>query len=184
MKLTVVSGKTFYNSSRTQATGTKLVVSNCPTQQWHDSHASATQGNNCNVAWGANVSVTGAEKKDPVTGLIWSNLLINNAGTVAFSAGSNSTWSWDGTTDADNIAVGGKTAALLCSERGDSWRLPTEKELMQAYIDGSFWNLTQPSYGFWSLTEYSAANAWYVSLYSGFTGNNSKTSSYQVRCVR
>ncbi len=85
----------------------------------------------------------------------------------------------------NNVAVGGKTAKQLCSDRGNGWRLPTQKELMQAYIDGSYFNLTQPSYNFWSATEASATIAWYVVLNSGTTNNNYKsTYSYQVRCVR
>ncbi|MEI6498748.1 MAG: DUF1566 domain-containing protein [bacterium] len=86
---------------------------------------------------------------------------------------------------ASNAAVGAKTAKQICSDRGNGWRLPTQKELMQAYIDGSFFNLTQPSYNFWSSTEVSATVAWFVYLSIGGTFNGYKTTtSYQVRCVR
>jgi hypothetical protein len=85
----------------------------------------------------------------------------------------------------NNVALGSKTAVQLCSSMGNGWRLPNQKELMQASIDGSYWNLTQPSNSFWSATQASATNAWYVYLYNGNTNNNNKsTNSYQVRCVR
>ena len=103
---------------------------------------------------------------------------------LGFAASAGSDWSWDGTTDADSVAVGSKTASLLCSERGNGWRLPTEKELMLAYIDGSYWNLTNPANNFWSATGTSATNAYYTSLSNGTTGSTTKTSSYYVRCVR
>lgn len=182
------TGKTFYSSSRTQQTGTLsgAAVAACSTQQYHDSHASATQANNCvdNITWSDPADgITGTDKRDQNTTLIWSYPLYNNAGTVEFSSSTNSTWSWDAS-GANNVAVGGKTASELCSERGNSWRLPTQKELQQAYIDGSYWNLNQPSNTFWSVTEYDATNAWRVTLYSGYTSNSAKTTTYQVRCVR
>lgn len=177
--------KTFYSNTRVQQTGTYPASSSCSTQQYHDSHASATPGNNCSITWvDPGDSITGNDKKDPRTGLIWSWYLKNNAGTVNFVVTAGNDWSWDGTTDADSIAVGNKTASQLCSERGDGWRLPTEKEMMQAYIDGSNWNLTNPAHSFWSLTEYSPTNALYVNLSTGNTYFTAKTTSYYVRCVR
>jgi len=188
----VKTGKTFVPSgSRTNSTGTYPAPGPCSTQAWNDDHgAPVTEGTNCSQTWTASSSpVTGDDAragrggKDPVTGLVWSQLLLNSAGTVAFSPTTNSAWSWDASAAA-NVAVGGKTASLICSERGNGWRLPTQKELMQAYIDGSFWNLSQPSYVFWSATEASATTAWYVSLLNGYTNSSTKTSGYQVRCVR
>jgi hypothetical protein len=42
-----------------------------------------------------------------------------------------------------------------------------------------------PSYTFWSATEYSSTAAWYVSMIYGYTFTNLKsTVSTQVRCVR
>jgi len=170
--------------------GSYPAPSSCATQQYHDSYASATEVNNCSLTWTtAAVPATGDDSRagrggyDPRTGLIWSQLLYNNAGTVTFSPTLNSTWTWDAS-GANNIAVGVKTASQLCSERGSGWRLPVQKELMQAYIDGSYWNLTQPSNNFWSVTENSAATAWYVYLYNGYTNVSTKTNTNQVRCVR
>ena len=66
------------------------------------------------------------------------------------------------------------------------WRLPTQKELMQAYIDGAANNLPNPGYSFWSSTEDngSQSNAWVVSLYYGSASYNTKSTLRAVRCVR
>jgi len=253
----VKSGKTFTSNTRTQATGTYPAPGPCSTEAYHDSYgAPVTQTTNCvnTITWSANPSpVAGddANGMDPRTGLTWSQLLLNSAGTPTFSAASNSAWNWDGTYTftvtsasatagatytnngqtftvyttlaagtsltttatgaaaasgtltkasgtgdatitfsaiaygATNVAVGNKTAKQLCSDRGNGWRLPSQKELMQAYIDGSFFNLTQPSNTFWASTESSATNAWFVALNSGNTSyGNKSTGSFQVRCVR
>ena len=147
LNVNIKSGKTIFGVA-----GTYPAPSSCSTQQYHDSYgAPVTEATNCSLTWTtASVPATGDDSRagrggyDPRTGLVWSQLLRNNAGTVEFSATLNSTWSWDAS-GANNIAVGGKTASQLCSERGSGWRLPTQKELMLAYIDGSYWNLTQPS---------------------------------------
>lgn len=195
----VKSSKTFYSDSRTIQTGTYPASGPCSTQQYNDDYGSQADAtkivNNCVLSWAmASPGVAGDDpgsathnptpgNKDPRTGLTWSQYLKNNAGTVEFALSGGSTWSWDASAAA-NIAVGTKTASLLCSERGNGWRLPTEKELMQAYIDGAYFNLTQPSTNLWSVTENSATTAWYVSLSSGTTSNLTKTISNQVRCVR
>lgn len=241
---------------------TALLPASMVNQAWNDDHgAPVTETTNYSLTWTANPTpVTGDDARagrgglDPRTGLTWSQLLLNNAGTVAFSPTTNSTWNWDGTlkfavtaataavgdtytnngqtftvgyaiagvttlyakpassglpaasgnlvrtsgsgTDpivfssytlyGSNVAVGGKSAKELCSDRGSGWRLPTQKELMQAYIDGSYWNLTQPSYYFWSATETSSTIAWNVLLSTGFTNTNNKSNFYnvQIRCIR
>jgi len=254
---TVGSGSTFYSNSRTQQTGTYQASGNCPTQLYHDSYGPpATQTTNCTdtITWTVpGGGITGTDKQDPRTGLIWSKYLKNNAGTVEFADSGGSNWNWDGTLKftvtaataaagdtytnngqtftvgyalagattlyakpassglpaasgnldrvtgsgtnpivfsaytlyGSNVAVGAKTAKVLCSDRGDGWRLPVQKELMQAYIDGSFWNLTNPSTNFWSATENAAPNAWYVNLNDGTTATYGKsTFTSYVRCVR
>jgi hypothetical protein len=182
----VVSGKTFYGADRTQQTGTQPTPGVCPTQQYHDSYAGVTQANNCTntVTWTTPTDgITGTEKQDPRSGLIWSNAIVNTAGTATFSPTTNTAFSWDASAAA-NIAVGNKTAITLCSAMGNGWRLPTQKELMQAYIDGSNFNLSQPATYFWSATEYSGTSAWLVNLSFGYTTNNTKVIATQVRCVR
>ena len=189
----IVSGKTAYTTSRTTTTGTNNLFSlptttgSCSTQAYHDSYgAPVTQTTNCvnNVTWTtADPAVTGDDKKDPRSGLVWSRALLNSAGTVTFTTGAPSDWSWDAS-GTNNIAVGNKTASQLCSDRGNGWRLPTQKELMQAYIDGSYFNLSQTSTNFWSATENSSSNAWIVSLNNGYTISLNKTNYLYVRCVR
>jgi hypothetical protein len=68
----------------------------------------------------------------------------------------------------------------------NDWRLPTQKELMQVYIDGANYNLPNPGYTFWSSTEYYniPAYAWYVYLNYGYVTFNTKVTLYYVRCVR
>lgn len=182
-------GKKFYNTSRTQQTGTLPAPGPCATQAWDDSSVAASQANNCtdSLTWTTpSPSVTGDDKLDPRTGLVWSQCLINSSGTVTFGASGCTNWSWDASNSA-NLAVGGKTSTQLCSERngGGVWRQPSQKELMQAYIDGSFYNLSSPAaYFTWSSTQASTTNAWGVSLSNGYTPTNNKTLAYNVRCVR
>jgi hypothetical protein len=251
----VKSSKTFNNTTRASQTGTYPNPTSCSTQAYHDSYGNpVTQTTNCtnDITWTVpSPVVTGDDRQDPRTGLVWSQALVNTSGTPTFSATTNSGWTWDGSTTftitagsatagatytnngqtftvvttissgtslnttgtglpsangtltyvagggantsnltfsaytGTNAAVGNKTAKLLCSERGNGWRLPAQKELMQAYIDGSYFNLSQPSNYFWSATENSATSAWYVTLHAGATTYSVKTTSaYQVRCVR
>jgi hypothetical protein len=69
------------------------------------------------------------------------------------------------------------------------WSLPTQKQLMQAYIDGSYGNM-EPALGsgryYWSSTTNSSTTtgAWNTYLSSGYTSTNTKTIAYSVRCVR
>lgn len=179
----VAAGKTFYGSDRTLQTGTRSLVGPCETQAWHDNNGSANQADNCteqNVWTEPNDGVVGTDKRDPVTGLIWSHRLRNNAGAIEFSPTAPSAFSWDNSHTNNE----GRTAIQLCSDMGDGWRLPTQKELMQAYIDGSFWNLSQPAAYHWSATEGSATDSWTVNLSLGSTFPTTETDAYGVRCVR
>jgi len=191
----VKNGITFHSTSRTQLTGTYPNPTSCSTQQYHDSIGTPVDNCTNTLTWTtASPAVTGDDtggaggniNKDPRTGLIWSQYLGHTGATVNFVVSGGVTWSWDGTTDQDSIDVGNKTASQLCSERGNGWRLPAQKELKQAYIDGSNFNLTNPPANpFWSVTESSPTNAWYVNLSTGTTYNyNKATYSYYVRCVR
>ena len=80
--------------------------------------------------------------------------------------------------------------SLILDADGDetdetNWYLPSQKELMQAYIDGSANNLPSPDYDFWSSTELCnfPSGAWSVSLSFGGTGYDAETGSRYVRCV-
>lgn len=183
----VRNGKTFYGNDRTQKTGSMPAAGPCPTQAWHDNNSSGvTQQTQCvdNINWTTpSPAVTGDDKLDPRTGIVWSHLLRNNGGTVEFNPAASTTWSWDAS-NANNVAVGNKTAIQLCSDRGNGWRLPTQRELMQAYIDGAYFKLTSPATTHWSSTEYLSTQAWYVVFTNGYTNGSSKTDAYYVRCVR
>ena len=74
-----------------------------------------------------------------------------------------------------------------CEALGDgNWRLPHQKELMQAYINGSWGNLSHAGYDYWSAT--TRANdtntAWHVRLDNGYTYHGTKTVATDSRCVR
>jgi hypothetical protein len=257
----VKTGKVAWSNTGTQISGTysPVAAGPCATQQYYDGYgAPVTETTNCSSTWTVSPSpVTGDDSLagrgglDPKTGLVWSQYLKNNAGTIQFVTSGGTSWNWNGqlrftvtaanatagatytnngqtftvvttiagtttltttptgspaasgtltkatgtgdatitfssanSTDAPNAAVGGKTASQLCTSQGNGWGLPTEKELMQAYIDGAFFNLTQPSNAFWSATEYSSTLAYGVSLNDGATSSNNKTLGYYVRCVR
>ena len=66
------------------------------------------------------------------------------------------------------------------------WRLPTQKELMQAYINGATNNLPNVLSYLWSSTEYwtSQSNAWTTHLSYGYTLYYTKSTNGYVRCVR
>jgi hypothetical protein len=66
------------------------------------------------------------------------------------------------------------------------WYLPSQKELMLAYINGAANNVPNPAYTFWSATEYysNSSYAWYVRLYNGSTTTNTKTFNVYARCAR
>jgi hypothetical protein len=65
------------------------------------------------------------------------------------------------------------------------WRLPTQKELMQAYINGTANNIPNPANRYWSSTELynNVSRAWYVYLYYGYTSYDIKTKNLYARCV-
>ncbi len=179
----VTVGKKFYNSSRIEQTGTRVqVVSSCPTQAWHDSEPRANKADNCVPDWSvASPAIAGDDKQDPVTRLVWSKCLKNTAGTNDFSPDNScGAYSWDNS----HVNNSTRTAIQLCSDRGNGWRLPVQRELMQAYIDGSYFNLVAPAAFHWSATEGSVPVAWVTILSIGNTNGNAKTGAYQVRCVR
>ncbi|MBI2591178.1 MAG: DUF1566 domain-containing protein [Candidatus Brennerbacteria bacterium] len=125
-----------------------------------------------------------ADARDDSTGLIWS-MPCNGSGCASFSDATPLTYSWDNSA-ANNAS---STASQLCSAGAHGqtgWSLPHQKQLMQAYIDGSWGNLEGVNRNYWSATTRSdnTTNAWYVWLSSGFTNFSAKTISNPVRCVR
>jgi hypothetical protein len=124
---------------------------------------------------------TAADARDDSTGLVWS-LPCNGSACATFSDSSPATYTWD-SSGANN---GGKTASQLCADAG--WNLPHQKQLMMAYIDGSYGNLEASGVNrnYWSGTTVSdnTGNAWRTYLSNGSTNGYGKTTTNYVRCVR
>ena len=146
---------------------------------------------------GANVA-SGSVRKDTRTGLFWSDCYDSTSGGGSCDAVADNSFTLNGILDDadDGLDAEGGTAVDFCEALsldadGDTfdetdWYLPSQKELMQAYIDGSANNIPNPASNFWSSTEvtYNSANAWSVNLAYGSSANGDKTSSsYYARCV-
>ncbi len=133
---------------------------------------------------------SGAVKQDTRTGLWWSDIM--TVGTTASTTDNQFTLAGvagvgDGSRPTGGNAIGFCNALNTANFGGyNNWYLPTQKELIQAYIDGSANNLLNPVVNFWSSTEYNSttAYAWYVHLGHGSTGYPIKVTSSYVRCVR
>lgn len=125
---------------------------------------------------------SGADAKDNSTGLVWS-LPCNGSACASFSDSSPLAYSWNNS----NSNNGGRTASQICSDHA-GWSLPHQKQLMQAYIDGSYGNLEASGVvrDNWSATTVSnsTTTAWYVYLSQGYTNYTAKTTAAYVRCVR
>ena len=142
---------------------------------------------------------TFADAKDDSTGLIWSKPC-SGTGCSTFAEPADTDYEWIYADDADND---GKSASVLCSQtvdagsppttpaaHGAGWSLPHQKQLMQAYINGSYGDdaleASGVARGYWSGTTKSTGTtyAWYTGLSNGTTSTNLKTYSLYVRCVR
>lgn len=138
---------------------------------------------------------TFADAKDDSTGLVWSQPC-DGVGCSTFAEPASTDYEWTYNDDLDND---GKSASVLCSQtvnagdppttpaaHGAGWSLPHQKQLMQAYIDGSWGNLEAVVRYYWSATTVSSNTpyAWYAYLSNGNTPNATKTNSAYVRCVR
>ncbi|MCX2934656.1 hypothetical protein ORI20_30770 [Mycobacterium sp. CVI_P3] len=190
----IASGKTFYKDSRTQQTGTYPKPGACSTQVVGDSDAPATQTNNCttSVTWTTpSDGVSGTDKQDPRTGLIWSKVLSDNGTSVVFSNTFTNYFSYSGSAGNDYGYNHGRDRFQLCTDKGNGWRLPTQKEFMQAYIDGSYFNLTTPEYWFWTSSSITFSGTGYVYLASMGSGllwmygfGTGSIVHATIRCVR
>jgi len=137
--------------------------------------------------------------KDNRSGLYWSNTL--GSYTNSFNAdhslcnffAANPRGNYDGSDlDCGNAinACGALSKEAVAGQGAvDDWYLPSEKQLMQAYIDGIYnnTNTTWVTTGLcWSSSEYSdgSGRAWLVYLNNGTTGYGSKGCSSSVRCAR
>ena len=169
-----------------------------PTGSYVGSWTDCNAGNN----WCGTGETDIADAKDESTGLVWS-VKIDDAGDDTQS------WFWANncyepetaenpgtcTTHGDDACqcVKKTSAKTGCEALGDGgWRLPYQKELMQAYINGSSKSsvsyLSNINNVYWSATtlSYSTRNAWVVTLFNGNTSYDTKVTSgsYKVRCVR
>ena len=128
---------------------------------------------------------SGTVKQDTRTGLWWSD--VTASGTTIDTATNIFTLTADGSRPTGGDAIGFCNALNSANFGGyNNWYLPTQKQLQQAYIDGSANNLSNPDYYFWSSSEKSwdSTNAWSVYLGSGPTTYLTKVNSTYVRCVR
>ena len=132
--------------------------------------------------------------RDNRTNLVWSDYL---------DGGTNHNWFWanncaqpESAENPGTCATDGSEACQCvkltssktgCEALGDgNWRLPHQKELMQAYINGSWGNLSHAGSYFWSATthSYDTHDAWTVGLHRGHTSTDSKNGTYDSHCVR
>lgn len=201
----VAAGKTFYADSSTKLTGTYSAPATIDygLQQYSAiDDASGTgdyQGEES--IWTSTVENVW---QDTRTGLYWSDnrgamtnlFTIGNCDFFTTTPRGNYGGIGDTNVDADCGVAINYCATLNFGGKTD-WYLPSQKEAMQAFIDGMYnqagLNLTDAATfttgnNFWSSSERSNSdsNAWYYNLGVGTVNIASKTppSSHNVRCVR
>lgn len=193
----VVVGKTYFDESRTAKTGTldfpKYEDQSLQAKDYRDGNASTTWS-----SWSltSGAATTGVYK-DGRTGLYWSATqgatATNNFNILScdfFSTVPRGNYTGS---DVDCDVSINRCATLELDANGDSiletkWYLPTQAELMTAYLNGiSLATNTTWVTGnnFWSSTESQSGptNAWFTILTIGLTNGIGKTNSYSVRCV-
>lgn len=189
----VATGKTFYSNSLTKLTGTAPPAFDYSTQRL------ATK-DDYQGTYKAEESSWTAVSGSPFAGFAALNL---KTGTVKQDSRTGLWWSASSTTYPTNVftlsadgerPTGGQAIAfcdaLNTASYGDKtdWYLPTQKELMTAYINGIY--SQDPTFAttsnFWSSTEVSGnpGHAWNVFLSFGSTVFNGKGNALSVRCVR
>lgn len=189
----VLKSKTFYEDSRTIKTGTLdfplYTDQSLQAKDFRDSNASSTwstwsKSNSSPEVW-----------LDTRTGLYWSPKqtgTYSNEFTVASCDFFTTTprGNYNGA-DPDCGNAINVCANLSLDANGDAtpetkWYLPTQAELMQAYLNGIYLG-SNPTWvtgdNYWSSTEVNNTSAWYTTLFYGVTTSSNKTTSYSVRCV-
>ncbi len=134
--------------------------------------------------------------KDGRTGLYWSANLGNNTNQFIvsscdyFTSSPRSTYS-GGDSDCGNAINVCANLSLDATGDGNAesdWYLPSQKELIQVFIDGMYnTNITfSTELRVWSSTELSSdlSNVWFVNLSSGHTTFEPKNTEKIVKCVR
>lgn len=199
----VVAGKTFYSGNSTKLTGTYSAPASIDYSLQQYSARDDNGGPNGSGAedyqgeestWTSSVENVW---KDTRTGLYWSN----DKGSMTNNFTLNSC-DFFNTTPRGNYAGGDPDcgvainycATLVFGDKSD-WYLPSQKEAMQAFIDGMYnqagTNLEQAAAfagpaNFWSSSERSNSdsNAWYYNMGVGTMNITVKGSGSNVRCVR
>lgn len=191
----VASTKTFYagNGDRTIKTGTAPPAFDYSTQKlatkddWFGTYkaeeSSWTAVSGSPFAGFAALDLdSGTVKQDSRTGLWWS------ASSTTYLT-NQFTLSADGARPTGGQAIAFCDALNTASYGGKTdWYLPTQKELMTAYINGIYSQdpTFVPTSLFWSSSEVSDLSnaAWRVLLANGYSSGNAKGSVNSVRCVR
>jgi hypothetical protein len=155
-----------------------------PNDRFEGSWTACTSDNNY-----CDTGLSSADAKDNNTGLVWS-LPCNGVGCSSFSDSSPGIYAWYGLVGNNDS----KTAPELCSSgnHGESgWTLPNQKQMMMAYINGSYGNLENEGAStvyYWSATTLtiSTSFAFRVNLAEGYSYFYNKVNSdiIRVRCVR
>jgi hypothetical protein len=167
----------------------------CNSSDWSPSNPG---GNYCNT--GREV-LNGLKSLDPNTGLVWSPRIYDGSGSYNWFWANNCKYP-NGLPGDDGVCDADKEVACQCvkhtGQEGDAktgceayddgnWRLPSQKELMQSYIYGSWDNLANAGTSYWSSATLShdTHSAWIVSQGNGYTDSNPKTTVLRsVKCVR
>jgi hypothetical protein len=168
-----------YNNNGSAPTGRFTAV-------WTACHAGATPDDAGNDWCGT--GDTGAAYRDAFSGLIWSKTMNSSTYALDNSAGSTTWYVANNCTESSGSACTKKTSSKTGCEATTGWSLPHQKQLMQAYIDGSYGNLEPSGVNrfYWSATSRSdfTSFAQAVFLNTGNTYSSGKTGSNPVRCVR
>jgi hypothetical protein len=152
---------------------------------WYGAKLACSTGTYCGA--GAH-----ADNKDLNTGLVWSTNMTAGSWFVANNcyAPGTPTYNPGDCTSTDLTGCGcvklpSSQTGCEALDGGGIWRTPTQKELMQVYIDGSWQYLSSATTNFWSATTGSNYTyyGWYVNLANGSTSYYNKTTNYTIRCV-
>jgi len=132
--------------------------------------------------------LTSAVAKDNATGLIWSGFC-DGVGCASFSASAIGVTTYS----QSNVGVNNdsKTGMQLCTSgnHGESgWFLPSQKQVLQAYVDGYYGNVSLPGeyFALWTATLKSTGltSAWMLNTSVGWSTYVAASSLATITCVR
>ncbi|MFA5248296.1 MAG: DUF1566 domain-containing protein [Patescibacteria group bacterium] len=131
---------------------------------------------------------SGAAYMDNSTALIWSKGMNATTYVLDDTSGTMTWYIANNCTEISGNYCTKLTSAKTGCEANSGWYLPHQRQLMQAYIDGSYGILIPNgnNRSYWSATTRSdvVTNAWHVNLGSGSTSRVLKTDINEfVRCV-